>query len=380
MRRLVFSIRRAMSTYVYQHYDWPHFMWDNDMVLMYLADVRFAQGKLMGKLETLGFEMRENAQFEMLSLEVLKSAEIEGELYKPDEVRSSVARKLGLDKFQNVQAGKHVDGVVEMVYDALTNFHEPLTKERLFAWHAALFPTGYSGMYQITVGQFRVDSTGPMQVVSGALGKERVHFQAPHSDLLPTEMEAFLEWFNEDQGLDLVLKAGVAHFWFLTLHPFEDGNGRIARALTDLLLARSDKSTQQFYSLSAQLLKERKAYYELLEKCQKGDMDLTNWLLWFLNCFHVAVKSTNEILNHTLQKAAFWKTHSQTLLNDRQLKVVNRLLDEFEGNLTSTKWAKMCKCSQDTALRDLNDLLRKKVLKKNDSGGRSTHYSLVLTD
>ena len=369
-----------MSTYVYQHYDWPHFMWDNDMVLMYLADVRFAQGKLMGKLETLGFEMRENAQFEMLSLEVLKSAEIEGELYKPEEVRSSVAKKLGLDKFQNVQAGKHVDGVVEMVYDALTNFHEPLTKERLFAWHAALFPTGYSGMYQITVGQYRVDSTGPMQVVSGALGKERVHFQAPHSDLLPTEMEAFLEWFNEDQGLDLVLKAGVAHFWFLTLHPFEDGNGRIARALTDLLLARSDKSTQQFYSLSAQLLKERKAYYELLEKCQKGDMDLTNWLLWFLNCFHVAVKSTNEILNHTLQKAAFWKTHSQTLLNDRQLKVVNRLLDAFEGNLTSTKWAKMCKCSQDTALRDLNDLLRKSVLKKNDSGGRSTHYSLVLTD
>jgi Fic family protein len=367
-----------MSTFVYQHYDWPNFMWDNDMVLMYLADVRFSQGKLMGKLETLGFEMRENAQFEMLSLEVLKSAEIEGELYKPDEVRSSVARKLGLDKLQEVLVSKNVEGVVEMVHDALSNFHLPLTKERLFGWHASLFPTGYSGMYQITVGQYKVDSTGPMQVVSGAMGREKVHFQAPNAESLPAEMQEFLHWFNDDQGLDLVLKAGLAHFWFLTLHPFEDGNGRIARALTDLLLARSDKSTQQFYSLSAQLLKERKAYYELLEKSQKGDMDLTNWLLWFLNCFHQAVHSTNEILNQTLQKAAFWKTHSQTLLNERQMKVVNRLLDGFEGNLTSTKWAKMNKCSQDTALRDLNDLMLKKVLKKNDSGGRSTHYSLLV--
>lgn len=368
-----------MSTYVYQHYDWPNFMWDHEMVLMYLAEVRFAQGKLMGKLDTLGFDTRVDAHFEMLSLEVLKSAEIEGELYKPEEVRSSVARKLGLDKFQDVQVGKHVDGVVEMVADALFQYHLPLTEERLFGWHAALFPTGYSGMYKISVGEYRTDSTGPMQVVSGAMGREKVHFQAPSSDCLTQEMAAFLDWFNNEQGLDLVMKAGIAHFWFLTLHPFEDGNGRMARALTDMLLARSDKSTQQFYSLSAQLLKERKAYYERLEKCQKGDMDLTNWLLWFLNCFHEAVLSTDEILNQTLLKATFWKHHQQTLFNERQLKMVNRLLDHFEGKLTSAKWAKMCKCSQDTALRDLSDLLQKQVLRKNEAGGRSTHYTLVVS-
>lgn len=366
-----------MSHYVYQQYDWPYFIWDSEMVLMYLAEVRFAQGRLMGKLESMGFEMRENAQFEMLSLEVLKSAEIEGEHYKPDEVRSSVARKLGLDKFTDVKVGKDVDGVVEMMYDALSRAEFPLTRERLFGWHAALFPTGYSGTYPITTAAYRTDHTGPMQVVSGAMGRERVHFQAPQADRVPFEMNVFLEWFNNDQGLDLVLKAGVAHLWFLTIHPFEDGNGRLARALTDLLLARSDKSTQQFYSLSAQLLKERKAYYEILERTQKGDLDITDWLMWFLTSFHKALKATEKVLDKTLDKADFWKLHAQTLLNDRQLKVVNLLLDGFDGKLTSSKWAKLCKCSQDTALRDITDLLHKEVLKKEEGGGRSTSYTLV---
>lgn len=366
-----------MSLYVYQQSDWPYFIWDSEMVLMYLTEVRFAQGRLMGKLESMGFEMRENAQFEMLSLEVLKSAEIEGERYKPDEVRSSVARKLGLDKFTNVQVGKNVDGVVEMMYDALNHANSPLTRERLFGWHASLFPTGYSGTYPITTAAYRADQNGPMQLVSGAMGRERVHFQAPPADRVPSEMNVFLEWFNNDQGLDFVLKAGVAHLWFLTLHPFEDGNGRLARALTDLLLARSDKSTQQFYSLSAQFLKERKAYYEILEKTQKGDLDVTDWLMWFLTGFYKALKATETILDKTLHKADFWKQHAQTLFNDRQLKVVNLLLDSFEGKLTSSKWARLCKCSQDTALRDLTDLLQKEVLKKEEGGGRSTHYALV---
>jgi len=367
-----------MSYYLHQRKDWPHFYWSTEELFSLVADVRNLQGRLMGQMETLGFEMRENALLESLSMEVEKSAEIEGELYKPDEVRSSVARKLGLNQYQQVQPSKEVDGVVEMMFDAIGNCFEPLTKERLFAWHSALFPTGTSGMYKIDVGTWRVDSTGPMQVVSGAMGKERVHFQAPHSDLVPDEMEAFLLWFNTDHGnkLDLVMKAAVAHLWFLTVHPFEDGNGRMARALSDMLLARSDKSTQQFYSLSAQLRKERNAYYRLLEKMQKGDMEITEWIYWFLSCFKKALESTGGILKNTLQKSEFWKVHAQTLFNARQLKMLNLLHDSFEGNLTSSKWAKMCKCSSDTALRDLNDLLAKEVLVKDESGGRSSNYLL----
>lgn len=366
-----------MSRYLYQRKDWPNFYWDPAEFFSVVSDVRNLQGRLMGQMEALGFSMRESAMFESMSLEVLKSAEIEGELYKPEEVRSSVARKLGLDKHNQVESSREVDGVVEMMVDAVVNCFEPLTEERLFGWHAALFPTGRTGMYKIDVGTWRVDSTGPMQVVSGAMGSERVHFQAPSSDLVPDEMEAFLLWFNTDHPkLDFVLKAAVAHLWFLTVHPFEDGNGRIARALTDMLLARSDKSTQQFYSLSAQLRKERNAYYRLLEETQKGDLDVTEWLFWFLRCFEKALDATRDVLKVTLQKADFWKEHAQTLFNERQLKMLNALHDGFEGNLTSSKWAKMCKCSSDTALRDLNDLLTKNVLVKDESGGRSTRYLL----
>lgn len=365
-----------MSRYVYQKFDWPNFYWESGLVLMYLGEIRYLQGRLIGKLDALGFEMRDYAQLETLSTEILKSSEIEGYIYRIEEVRSSVAVKLGLNKYRKVTSGKDVDGIVEMMVDALSNYDKPLTKERLFRWHTSLFPVEKSDGYNIAVGEYRKETTGPMRVVSGALGREVVHFQAPHSDVIPKEMDDFLEWFNEEQGLDPIIKAGVAHLWFLTLHPFEDGNGRLARALTDLFLARSDKSTQQFYSLSAEIMKQRSAYYKMLEKSQKGDTEITEWMMWFLSCFHKALITTQKVLDKTLKKADFWKEHAQTRFNERQLKIVNLLHDGFDGKLTSSKWAKICKCSQDTAIRDLNDLVTKRVLHKAESGGRSTSYLL----
>jgi Fic family protein len=367
---------QRMKAYIHQLDNWPNFTFKLEELINLLSEVRNLQGRTLGRMESLGFDLRNEATLETLTLDVLKSTEIEGELLNPDQVRSSIARRLGMEIAGSVDSDRNVDGMVEMMLDATQNCFKPLTAERLFDWHAALFPTGRSGMYKITVADWRTDSTGPMQVVSGALGKEKVHFQAPDSTLLESEMNQFLTWFNTNHELDWVFKAAVAHFWFVTIHPFDDGNGRIARALTDMLLARSDKSSQRFYSMSAQIRIERKQYYEILEKTQKGGLDITDWIKWFLNCLINAFKSTDTTLNKVLFKADFWNRHSNTVMNERQKKLLNKILDGLEGKLTSSKWAKIAKCSKDTAIRDINDLLNKNILKKEEAGGRSTNYEL----
>jgi Fic family protein len=366
-----------MSFYIYQLRDWPNFSWDNDLLVFLLGKVRNMQGKLVGKMESLGFDLQNEAILETLTLEVLKSTEIEGEFLNPDQVRSSIARRLGMNISGLIDSDRHVDGIVDLMLDATQNFSKPLTDDRLFGWHSALFPTGRSGLYKITVGEYRKDSTGPMQVVSGALGQEKVHYQAPAASLLEKEMNKFIRWFNDEEQIDPVLKAAVAHLWFVTLHPFEDGNGRVARALTDMLLARSDGSSQRFYSMSAQIRLERKGYYSILEKSQKDDLDITDWLNWFLLCLLNALESTDKVLAKVLYKAQFWNKHSVIALNDRQRLMINKLLDDFFGKLTSSKWAKMSKCSADTSLRDIQDLIRKGILRKESSGGRSTNYELT---
>lgn len=311
-----------------------------------------------------------------LTLDVVKSSEIEGEILNPDQVRSSLARRLGLDISGLIPSDRNVEGVVEMMLDATQHSEKPLNKERLSGWHAALFPTGRSGMYKIEVGGWRKDETGPMQVISGAMGKERVHYQAPDAMALEKEMSSFMVWFNDKDQLDPLIKAGLAHLWFVTIHPFEDGNGRIARAITDMQLARADGIKQRFYSLSAQIRLVRKAYYDVLEKTQKGNLDITEWLLWFLNCLMDALKATDQTLAIVLTKAKFWEKHATLNFNDRQKLMLNKLLDGIEGKLTSSKWAKITKCSADTALRDIADLISKQILCKEGKGGRSTNYEL----
>ena len=368
---------QRMKVFIHQLDNWPQFTWDiNDFVNL-LSEVRNLQGRLVGKMETLGFELRSEALLDTLTLDVIKSSEIEGEILNPNQVRSSIARKLGMEIAGSVDSDRNVEGVVEMMLDATQNCFEPLSSDRLFDWHAALFPTGRSGMYKITVADWRQDTTGPMQVVSGAMGKEKIYFQAPGSELLEKEMKDFLIWFNGNSSLDLVIKAAIAHLWFVTIHPFDDGNGRITRALTDMLLAQSDKSNQRFYSMSAQIRLERKQYYEILEKTQKGDLNITGWIVWFLTCLTNALNSTNTVLNKVLFKADFWQKHSNTVLNERQKKLLNKILDGFEGKLTSSKWAKIAKCSKDSAIRDINDLINKGILQKEASGGRSTNYELI---
>lgn len=366
-----------MSIYIYQKDNWPNFTWKAEHIVNLLSEARNLQGRLTGKMESLGFDLRTEALLDTLTLDVVKSSEIEGEFLNPDQVRSSIARKLGMDIAGLVDSDRDVDGVVEMILDATQNCFKPLTAERLFDWHAALFPTGRSGMHKITVADWRKDTTGPMQVVSGAMGKEKVHFQAPDSELVENEMLLYLDWFNNDDKLDLVLKAAITHLWFVTIHPFEDGNGRITRAISDLILARADKSNQRFYSMSAQIRKERKQYYEILEKTQKGNLDITDWIKWFLQCLINALKSTDSILKKVLFKADFWNKHSKTIINERQRKLITKLLEGFEGKLTSSKWAKIAKCSKDTAIRDINDLINKNILRKEAAGGRSTNYELV---
>jgi Fic family protein len=368
-----------MSTFIRQQVNWPNFAWESDEIVNLLSEARNLQGRLMGKMGSLGFDLRNEALLDTLTLDVLKSSEIEGEYLNPEQVRSSIARRLGMEIAGSVESDRNVDGVVEMMLDATQNCFKPLTAERLFDWHAALFPTGRSGMYKITVAGWRKDSTGPMQVVSGALGKEKVHFQAPDSLFVEKEMSQFLDWFNNNLKIDLVIKAAIAHLWFVTIHPFEDGNGRITRAMTDMLLAQSDQSNQRFYSMSAQIRTERKEYYEILEKTQKGNLDITEWIQWFLNCLINALKSTDFLLNRVLFKADFWTRHSGVLINARQKKLLNRLLDGFDGKLTSSKWAKIAKCSKDTAIRDINDLIDKNILQKEAAGGRSTNYELRST-
>jgi Fic family protein len=363
--------------YVYQQADWPRFHWNHEALMFQLAEVRNMQGRLMGKMESLGFELRNEAVLRTLTIEILKSTEIEGEVLEPQQVRSSLARRLGMDIAGLVHSGQKVDGVVDMTLDATQEFESDLTEDRLFGWHSALFPTGRSGMYRIRVGSWRDDSTGPMQVVSGPMGKERVHFQAPAASHIETEVQGFLSWFNGEDNLDPVLKAGLAHFWFITIHPFDDGNGRIARALTDMLLARSDGSAQRFYSMSARMQLDRKEYYAILERSQKGTLDITEWLRWFLDCLRHALNVTALVLAMVLDKDRFWRAHAKTIISHRQKVMINRLLDGFNGKLTSSKWAKLTKCSPDTALRDISDLINKQILLKAPAGGRSTSYDLL---
>ena len=367
---------QRLSPYIHELESWSNFTWRLDQLILPLSEVHFLQGRILGKMEALGFSLQKEAFLETLTLDVLKTSEIEGERLNAEQVRSSIARQLGLEIAGSVPSDRHVDGVVEMMLDATQNFSDPLTPDRLFNWHSALFPTGRSGMYPISVGQWRTDKKGPMQVVSGAFGKEKIHFQAPDSYKIEPEMALFLEWFNTNNTLDSVIKAGVAHLWLLTIHPFDDGNGRIARAVTDLLMARSDTSTQRFYSLSAQIQLDRNAYYTILEKTQKGNLDLTEWLQWFLETLIKALKATDTLLKRVLLKGEFWQKNSLISLSDRQKRMLNKILDGFDGHLTSDKWAKISKCSKDTAIRDLNDLLSKNILQKDEAGGRSTRYRM----
>lgn len=363
--------------YIYQQKKWPDFSWDVSKLASLLASVRHKQGKLTGRMISLGFDLQEEAMLQTITQDVLKTSEIEGEHLNVDQVRSSVARKLGMDIGGLIPADRHVEGVVDMLLDATQHYERPLDEERLFGWHAAMFPTGRSGMHKITVGSWRTPEAGPMQVVSGAMGKERVHFEAPKSEIVAQEMEAFFSWFNSEVSIDPVLKAAIAHLWFVTVHPFDDGNGRIARAVTDLQLARSDESKQRFYSMSAQIQKERKHYYEVLEKTQKGDLDITKWLLWFLSCLERALVQAEETLNSVLNKANYWNFLNTKSLNDRQKLMMNKLLDGFDGKLNTSKWAKITKVSTDTALRDIQNLEEQGVLVKQSGGGRSTSYELV---
>jgi Fic family protein len=368
-----------MPTYIHELPDWPRFRWDHEVLAAPLAAVRHHQGRLIGRMEGLGFQLRAEAVLQSLTEEVLKSSEIEGERLDREQVRSSIARRLGMDIGALAPVERNVEGVVEMMLDATQNYRMPLTEERLFDWHAALFPTGRSGITKITVGAWRNKELGPMQVVSGPIGREHVHFEAPTAERLPAEMRAFLAWFNATDGVDPVIFAAVAHLWFVTIHPFEDGNGRIARAIADMALARSEGPPRRFYSMSSQIRIERKAYYETLELTQKGDLDITKWIAWFLQCLDRAFAGAETILASVLLKARFWDAHASDALNDRQRLVVNRLLNGFDGKLTSSKYATLAKCSQDTAARDIDDLSRKGILARDPAGGRSTSHSLIAS-
>jgi len=364
-------------TYIHQLKDWTKFQWREDTLATKLGEVRHRQGRLIGKMEGLGFNLRKEAVLRTLTEDVVKSSDIEGEKLDQDQVRSSIARRLGMDVAGLVPSQRNVEGIVEMMLDATQNYKDPLTTDRLFGWHAALFPTGRSGMTKIIVGDWRDDAGGPMQVVSGPYGKERVHYEAPQAPKLPAEMDAFLKWLESKNATDPVIHAAIAHLWFVTIHPFEDGNGRIARAIADLALARSEGSDQRFYSMSSQISAERKQYYEMLENTQKGGLDITSWLDWFLSCLDRAFDQAEETLATVLTKSKFWETANTYNLNDRQRKMLNRLLDGFEGKLTSSKWAKITKSSQDTASRDINDLMEKGILVRGTAGGRSTSYELT---
>jgi Fic family protein len=367
-----------MSRYIHQRPGWPEFRWDQEALAGLLADTRHRQGRLLGRMESLGFTLQTEAELATLTLDVLKSSEIEGEKLDATQVRSSIARRLGIETAGTVAAERDVVGVVEMMLDATQNYATPLNDERLFAWHAALFPTGRSGMRRIIAGAWRKDANGPMQVVSGPVGKERVHYEAPAASLLDREMSAFLVWANDSADkTDMVLRAALAHLWFVTVHPFDDGNGRIARAIADWALARSEHSPKRFYSMSAQIRHERNDYYDILERTQQGTLDVTPWLEWFLGCLRRAFDGTEVTLGAVLRKARFWDKHARVPLNDRQRDIVNRLLDGFEGKLTTTKWSKLEQCSHDTALRDIQSLIDLGLLQRDAGGGRSTSYSLI---
>jgi len=364
--------------YIHEAPGWPQFRWNKDRLVEPLADVRHRQGRLIGRMEALGFGLREEAVLRTLTDDVLKTSEIEGEKLNPEQVRSSIARRLGMDIGALTPADRNVEGIVELMLDATRKYDQPLTAERLFSWHAALFPTGRSGMTKITVGAWRDDRTGPLTVVSGPIAKEKVHFKAPIAPRLDAEMRAFLQWFNAGSEIDPVLRAALAHLWFVTIHPFDDGNGRIGRAIADMLLARSEQSPQRFYSTSAQIRNERANYYDILEHTQKGTLDITPWMEWFLGCLGRAIDGAQSTLSAVLTKARFWERHHGASLNDRQRLVLNRLLNGFEGKLTSTKYARLAQCSQDSAGRDIHTLVERGILVRSPAGGRSTSYDLVL--
>ena len=368
--------------YIHELDDWPRLHWSAETIAAPLASVRDRQSRLIRHMEALGFNLQQEAVLQTLTADVLKSSEIEGEKLDAAQVRSSLARRLGMDIGALKPADRNVEGVVEMMLDATRHYDQPLTAERLFAWHASLFPTGRSGMTAIKVGGWRDDKTGPMQVVSGPIGKERVHFEAPKAERLDREMRSFLKWFEGDKPIDQVLAAGLAHLWFVTIHPFDDGNGRIARAIADMALARSEHSPQRFYSMSAQIRQERDAYYDILERTQKGamditPMDITPWMEWFLGCLGRAIDGAQETLSSVLEKARFWDRIKDVKLNHRQRLVINRLLGDFDGKLTTSKYAALAKCSQDTAYRDILELIDRRILVQNPKGGRSTSYSLT---
>lgn len=367
-----------MPRYIHQLKNWPDFTWQHERLVHLLSTVRHQQGRLLGKLEGLGFQLKSEASLGNLILDVVKSSEIEGEKLPMDQVRSSIARKLGMKLPGLVSASRDVDGVVEMMLDATQKYDTLLTKERLFGWHSSLFPSGRSGLHKIQVGAWRDAEGDPMQVVSGAMGKERVHFEAPEAVRLEREMKLFLKWFNSNEEIDSILKAAMAHLWFVTIHPFDDGNGRIARAIADMQLSRSDQTSQRFYSMSAQIQLERKAYYDCLEKTQRGTLDITEWLLWFLRCYGRALAASTQNVAEVMNKATFWERHRTVALNPRQRKMLNKMMDGFDGKLTSTKWAKMTKSSPDTALRDIQNLIEKGMLEKEEGGGRSTSYRVVF--
>lgn len=377
--RPAFKLRlkgEIMARYIYDRDGWPDLNWNKAALADQLAHVRHRQGRLLGRMDALGFPLRDEAALRTLTEDVLKSSEIEGEILDKAQVRSSIARRLGIDIGALTPADRHVEGIVEMMLDATQRFDQPLSDERLFGWHASLFPTGYSGLSKIVVGAWRDGKAGPMQVISGPIGGEKVHYEAPAADRMAGEMRAFLDWFNRETGDDPVIKAALAHLRFVTIHPFEDGNGRIARAIADMALARSDRSSQRFYSMSSQIRLERKDYYDALEATQKGDTDITPWVAWFLGCLDRAFDGAEATLATVLAAARFWETHAGEAFNERQRVMLQRLLTGFEGKLTSSKWALIAKCSQDTAGRDIDDLVSRGVLVRDAAGGRSTSYSL----
>jgi Fic family protein len=365
-----------MKRYIYEYDNWPDFLWEDRSISSVFGQVRIKQGKLIGHMNSMGFSAKKEATLTSLTLDVVKSSEIEGEILNYDQVRSSIARRLGINTAGLVASSRHIEGIVEMMLDATQHYSTPLTEKRLFGWHASLFPTGYSGLYSIEVGKYR---SNEMQVVSGAMGKEKIHYEAVKASQVKKEMKKFLDWFNNENQLDLVLKAAVAHFWFVIIHPFDDGNGRIARALTDMLLARAEESCERFYSMSSQILLERKRYYKVLQNVQHSSGDISEWMEWFLNCLKNSIVSTELTTARILQKADFWKVHEHTRINERQRLILNKMFDGFDGKLQTSKWAKITKTSNDTALRDIKDLIEKGILKQSNDGGRNANYELRKT-
>ena len=355
--------------------NWTIFSWNDRAINALFGEVRLMQGKIIGQMNSLGFSAKEETTLRALTLDVVKSSEIEGELLNYEQVRSSIARRLGINTAGLIPSSRHIEGVVEMMLDATQRYNQSLTEERLFGWHAALFPTGYSGPYKIEVGKYR---TGEMQVVSGGMGKEKVHYDALKPEFVKKEMDRFIDWFNYETSLDLALKAAIAHFWFIIIHPFDDGNGRIGRAITDMLLARAEGSGERFYSMSSQILKERKRYYQVLQKVQHSSGDITEWLDWFLHCLKNAMLATELTTQRILRKDEFWKIQEHTTINERQRQMLNKLLDGFDGKLQTSKWAKITKTSTDTALRDIKDLVDKGILRQCNEKGRSINYEIIL--